>query len=428
MKWRVRYSGLALAVFLGLVVWAIYLQWPDQPLWRKPGQTFAGYDASQHTIFTISKTALKNKNDTSLPVNAWQLETGNLIRVIDCQLHEMNNNGWPDWALVSPDASLLAVYANNKSFVQLFNILDGKPRGPLIHVDDPLDSLGFSSDGRLLSLNTVYWVRVWDTQTMKMVFDYKLDKKRVSSSVDSFNSTRINRISFSEDNRFLAVDTSINVHVFDLHSMKHLGTTECTGVPRILPDGQTLLVMAFSTSFPVISRFRMKADGIIILPQKSCDLFPYETSVDLQNEHLVTLQKKTSSWRIPLWLPNKWQRQLYQWNNELGWPHYIRLLDLESGAISKSREIRIKQPMGFTSGELMPGYAVKLLDQSHHLVIEERDNLVVWQTSTYRGFSFWLIEVLFGLLIILIGIKSFKRSDTTLNATARSNYLGLFLF
>ncbi len=414
MNFRLRYSWLVLAIFLGFVAWAIHSQWPNEPLWRKPGQAFAGYDARQNAIYSISKTAFKNKNDSLLRMNAWELLSGELIRVIDCQLPEMNNSSWYDRALLSPDASVLAVYADYKKFVQLINMDDGTPRGPMISLDDPLDSLGFSSDGRLLSLNTAFWVRVWDTQTMKVVFDYKLDKKRIGRSLEYFNFTRSNRVCFSNDNRFLAVDTSLNVHVFDLASMKLRGIAACTGAPRILPDGQTLLVMGF-TSFPVISRFQMNVDGLKFLPQKSYDLLPDETSVDLKNEQFVTLQRKLKSWPIPQWLPDKWARQLYEWNNKSGWSHYIRLHNLATGSVDASIEVLVKEYV-VTSRELMPGNAVKLVDHSGCLIIEERDNLVAWRTSTYRGSLYWLIEVLLGCLIFFLLTKSIKRKEESVKS------------
>ncbi len=120
MKFRLRYSSLVLAIFLGLVAWAIHSQWPNESLWRKPGQALAGYDARQSAIYTISKTAFKNKNDSLLRVHIWELLSGELIRVIDCQLPEINNSSWYDRALLSPDASVLAVQANRIIFSRVF--------------------------------------------------------------------------------------------------------------------------------------------------------------------------------------------------------------------------------------------------------------------------------------------------------------------
>lgn len=392
MTSRLHYPRLFLAVATAFIAWLFYTYWPNSPEWQLDNQTLLGCDTASQTIYSASSTILNARDLNSLQVNAWNLQTAQPIRSTHFLLPSLDAGSPYYRFLLSPDASLLAVYANNKPFVQLLRMADAKPVEEVIYVDDPLDTLGFSPDGRWLALNTRYYIRVWDTRTLKVIFDHKLDMPRLGAEQVWNTSTKSNRVHFSSDVRYLAVANSMHVQVFDLAQRKLLGITDVTGQPRFHENGQTLTVMSF-TGLPAISNFRLNDNGINRIPQTSSQAANKEIHADLGDSQYATIQQGPTPWSPPRWLPAFVSKSWENWNHHRGRQHQIRLRNLITCEIDSELSIPLHHQLGFTidSGR-PPGQAIKFLEQQNLVLIEDNGNLLAWNTISHHNTTFWLTE------------------------------------
>jgi len=275
MKIRLRFFRLSSAVMLSILAWLLYSFWPIHLAWRLNGQTLLGCNANTRTVYTTDRSIHKATNLPTLQVYAHDLQTSELTNTFHFSLALLEKVSPYYRLLLSPDASLLAVFANGRNFVQLLRVPDGKPAND-IFVDDPIDSLGFSNDSKLLSVNTRYSIRVWNTQNLKMIFDHSLDNPRLTTGLDIFRVPKTSRICFNENARYLAVDTKKGVHVFDLSSKNLVGIADISGKPCLRSDGTSLAVLSF-ISLPIMSRFNIDQNGLHRVRQSASTNRPRQT-------------------------------------------------------------------------------------------------------------------------------------------------------
>jgi WD40 repeat protein len=184
------------------------------------------------------------------------------VKLLDLKTMEITRSFGPhssdilDLAL-SPDGKLLATACKGGQSVRLWNVADGKEQSPLFHPD--VSRVAFSPDCKLVVAGGPHTVRIWDTDTRKIIAD--LESK-----------SRITDISFSPDQKLLAtVGSQGDVCLWDIKEKKHIRGFSLSGHdPRIhfSADGGKLITITLNDKHTI--QTWNAGTGMEILPAVKC--------------------------------------------------------------------------------------------------------------------------------------------------------------
>ncbi|MBX9653063.1 protein kinase [bacterium] len=166
---------------------------------------------------------------TDSSIVTWDLRDNRLGKIIDRQNDPFGagavavNTQSPEIVAVARSGSEIRIASDAGDLGDTINILSGH--------SDVIDSLSFMRDGRLLSGSVDSTARIWNTSTTPL-----------GSTFDT--GIKVQWISFSKDNRRVAVSHTDHVKVFEVASSKELMThSDPVGIrtTAISPDGSFVL-------------------------------------------------------------------------------------------------------------------------------------------------------------------------------------------
>ncbi|MFT3881686.1 MAG: WD40 repeat domain-containing protein [Gemmatales bacterium] len=378
-KWRI--GRVILAVLLLCLAGVGFYAWPRGPRWQVEREQALGFDLKQGLLFTINGN--KQQSNDQCELHGLDLATGErrISKSID-----LKGANWvfPTQcsAVLSADCSTIACYVDIESSIQVFDVRQECKR---LFIADQfiIDSIGLSSHGELLAINSLERVYVWDCRTGQIKYQQRISGANKHYSRMELFRSHTEYLQFSDDGRYLAVGSDEDcVVVFDMLTGREIGKCPDSRIPLFLPDSRTLIAMPDILGAGKVQWYQIEEEAVKPLTL-SRDIDPLlERLVGTSPKQFLTVREWDSApgRTLPTWIPVSLRDRV---NAALDWTKhtlYIQSISNSTGLVRDEFPLRVNS---FVECKITPDGLL--------LAMEEYDSLSLWDLPPRRSLTCWLI-------------------------------------